>query len=307
MRILVTGATGFIGSNIVKTLLEEGNKIIATHRTSSSFEKCIMFKEKIHWINTDESNWKEQIKAISIDQLIHVAWGGISAENRKNWELQLHNFLMSKEYFDLAHECEFKKVIAFGSQAEYGIYDFPVDENTLPIPNDAYAAVKLLTANYMRSKFNESIIEWYWIRIFSVFGEGENHDWLIPKTILTLLKNDPINLTSCEQKYNYLYIMDFADQLLAVIHSRENKSGIYNICDSESISLKALLIKITDFLGVSQNLLKFGALPYRYRQNMLIAGDNSKFRYNFSFDKDSLIGLTNGLQKTIEFHKNRSI
>ena len=305
MKILVTGATGFIGSNVVKTLLEKGNEIVATHRTSSSFDKCIEFKDKIHWINTDQSNWKEQIMTLNIDQLIHFAWGGISVENRNNWEIQINNFWISKEYFDLANECKFKKVIAFGSQAEYGIYNFPVNETTLPIPNEAYAAVKLLTANYLRNIFKESKTEWYWIRIFSVFGEEENPDWLIPSTISKLLRKEPIELTLCEQKYNYLYVMDFINQLLAVVHSQKNKSGIYNICHNESISLKDLLMKITDLIGVSQNLLKFGVVPYRIGQNMLIAGDNSKFIKHFPDDRESFFGLNNGLKKTIDYHKNK--
>lgn len=74
MKVLLTGATGFIGSNIALDLVERQIDVYATHRTSSSFEKCLQFKNNINWLNTDESNWKESIKEIKPDILIHSAW-----------------------------------------------------------------------------------------------------------------------------------------------------------------------------------------------------------------------------------------
>ena len=84
MKILLTGATGFIGSNIAKILLDNDFEIYATYRSSSSFEKCIEFKEKLFWISTDTPEWKDQIRSIKPDQLIHVAWSGTDIENRNN-------------------------------------------------------------------------------------------------------------------------------------------------------------------------------------------------------------------------------
>jgi nucleoside-diphosphate-sugar epimerase len=303
MKILLTGATGFIGSNIASGLLEQGFDIIATHRTSSEFSKCNQFKDKINWINTDSGGWKETIASIAPDQLIHVAWSGIEVENRNNWEMQLKNFWLSREYFDLAKACGIKKVIACGSQAEYGSYGFPVTEMTVPKPNDAYGATKTLTANYLRTLFENSATEWYWIRIFSVFGEGENPDWLIPSVISKLINGEQIKLTSCEQKYNYLYIKDFVTQLLAIVNCKENKSGIYNLCNSESIILKALLKKVADLMNLSEDLLEFGEISQRTGQNMYISGDNKKFLHSFEPDQSNFVGFDSGLRRTIEYYQ----
>ncbi len=306
-KILLTGATGFIGSNIAKKLLENGYNVYATHRNTSSFEKCTMFRDKINWINTDLSNWREKIRAIKPDQLIHTAWIGIESDDRSDWDIQLSNFWLSKEYFDLAEGCGVKKIIAFGSQAEYGSYISPVNEETVPKPDDAYGSVKTLTSNYLRNLFGNSAKEWYWIRIFSVFGEGEKTVWLIPFVITNLLRKKPVQLTSCDQQYDYMYIEDFSNQFLSVVHCRDNKSGIYNICSSKSIILKDLLLEIADLLSVPHSLLQFGSIPQRYRQNMFIKGDNSKFKECFSIKDDCLIGLTNGLIKAIEYYKQKVI
>jgi nucleoside-diphosphate-sugar epimerase len=305
MKILLSGATGFIGSNISNQLLRNGYDVYATHRNTSSFEKCSPFFNQINWINTDKTGWKEEVKALNPDQLIHAAWEGIEVQDRNNWSIQIRNFWFSKEYFDLAKECEIKRIIALGSQAEYGIQDIPVTETTVPRPNDAYGAVKTLTANYLRNLFEGSSTEWYWIRVFSVFGNGENSKSLIPMVITRLLKNEPVKLTSCEQRYNYLHIDDFVASLLKVVESKGNKSGIYNICHSRTVVLKDLLLTIADLLNVDSGLLLFRSLPQRIGQNMLIEGDNSKFRNCFEVDNSFFTDMTSGLTKSIQQWRNK--
>ena len=223
---------------------------------------------------------------------------------RNDWEVQIRNFWFSKDYFDLAKTCHIKKVIAFGSQAEYGMHDFPANEMTVLFPNDAYGAIKTLTANYLRTLFQNSLTDWYWIRIFSVFGEGGNQSWLLPSVISMLLKNEPVKLTSCTQQYNYLYIEDFVSYLMSIVNCRENKSGIYNICDSESVVLKELLILIAELMNVSSDLLLFDDIQQRAGQNMFIAGDNTKFMTSFNMKGQNKIGLKEGLLRTINYYKN---
>jgi nucleoside-diphosphate-sugar epimerase len=302
MRVLLTGATGFIGSNIAKRLAADRHDVFATYRNTSSFEKCIQFKDKIHWINSDNAYWKEHIIVLKPDYLIHTAWGGIGSADRDDWSVQLSNFLKSKEYFDLALESGVKKIIALGSQAEYGRYNFPVNEETVPKPDDAYGAVKTLCANYLRNLCENTVTEWYWIRIFSVFGEGDHSDWLIPSVIDKLLKSETVQLTSCNQRYNYFYIEEFINRLFYIIECKEDKSGIYNICNSESIIIRDLLLKIADLIGVSPSLLQFGKINQRAGQNMSMEGDNSKFRNSFYTDS-GFSAFTDGLIKTIEYLK----
>jgi nucleoside-diphosphate-sugar epimerase len=303
MKILITGTTGFLGSNIAERLLSLGHELFATCRSTSDFKKVLKFKKKVTWINTDIKGWEQIIKTNNIDQLIHVAWAGIGANDRNDWDLQIKNFYLSKEFFDLAKECNFKKVIAFGSQAEYGSYDLPTNELTIPKPNDAYGAVKVLACDYLRNLFNETDVEWYWVRVYSVFGRAENPEWLIPSVIFKLLKKEPILLTNCEQEYNYLHIDDFLDYFLYVVNNSKNNSGIYNLCNKYPVSLKDLLCKIAKLLDRSEEYLRFGRVPYRDKQSMFISGDNSKFIDCFSVKEKSENMLDIALMKTINNYK----
>lgn len=149
MRVLITGATGFLGSNISKLLIIKGITVYATYRNTSNFIRCESFKKDINWINTDDCNWKEYFININIDILIHTAWQGVESKDRDNWDIQLSNFKFSKDIYDVAKAARVKKIITLGSQAEYGIYDELIDENAITIPNDAYSSVKLLSLYFL--------------------------------------------------------------------------------------------------------------------------------------------------------------
>ncbi|NQU32570.1 MAG: NAD(P)-dependent oxidoreductase [Bacteroidetes bacterium] len=302
-KVLVSGATGFIGSHIVRSLLAHGYDVYAIYRATSSFSRCLDIYEDINWINLNKSNWKEKIIRTEPDIYIHSAWNGIESENRKNWIVQIRNFHFSMEVYDLVRKSGVKKIIAFGSQAEYGAQAYPVDESTVLNPDEAYGAIKTLCLNYLRNLCAGNNIEWYWIRVFSIFGEGDRSNGLIPTVILKLLKHEPIQLTDCTQQYNYLYIKEFSEQIINIVKCGENNSGIYNICDSKSVVLKDLLVQIAKILHVSTRLLQFGTIPQRKGQNMIITGDNSKYLNTYMIKDSSFACLTEGLIKTIESYQ----
>ena len=97
---------------------------------------------------------------------------------------------------------------------------------------------------------------------------------------------------------------DFLDRFNRIVEEKQNLSGIYNICNDNTVKLKELLISLTEILGSSANLLEFGALPYREGQNMLISGSCMKFRKKFNYNIPNN-NLVIGLEKTIALMKNK--
>ncbi|MDD2576909.1 MAG: NAD(P)-dependent oxidoreductase [Bacteroidales bacterium] len=304
MNILITGATGFLGSNIAKSLIDSGYEIIATYRDTSTFEKIEDYKDRINWIKSESDSIINTIRKSKTDILIHTAWSGIDAESRNNWDIQLKNFSYSKKLIEDSIDAGIKKIIVLGSQAEYGIKGFKVTEETMPEPIDAYGAVKLTLLYFFKQLCEKEKIEWYWVRVFSVFGRNENPSWLIPNVISHLQNGEKILLTEGEQEYNYLYVEDFLDKIKRIVEETQNLSGIYNICNENTVQLKKILTTLSNIMGVSEHLLEFGTLPYREGQNMIISGSCKKFRETFHFDKPDL-ELKDALQKTIEIYTNR--
>jgi nucleoside-diphosphate-sugar epimerase len=301
--VLITGATGFIGSNIAKSLTDKGYKVFATHRNNSSFYRCKDFKNLVHWINVENLDWKEENADIQIDLLIHTAWQGVSAGDRDNWKIQLSNFKFSKDIFEFAKSVNVKKIISLGSQAEYGIYNKKVDEEFTPVPVDAYGSVKLFTLYFLRNFATKEKVEWYWIRVFSVFGTNENKNWLLPSVILNLLQGKPVELTEGNQKYDFLHSDEFINNFSEIIKCDTNNSGIFNLCSGNATEIRDLLIKLTKFIPNTEQLLNFGTLPYRKNQNMFIVGDNQKFENTFgSIHLDT---MDSNLQKTINLYNGK--
>jgi nucleoside-diphosphate-sugar epimerase len=175
-----------------------------------------------------------------------------------------------------------------GSQAEYDI--------------SAYGSVKVMSCNYLRNLFQDTDTYWYWLRTFTVFGDGEANDAVIPKVINSLLREKAINLTTCEENYCFIYIDEFVDCVLNVIKSNNNESGIYDVYGHPSIRLSDMLIKIVDLMGLNRDLLCFGALQERPRKKMVDEFKDTEFWEEFS-NPPALENLDEAILKTIKYHK----
>ena len=275
--ILISGATGFIGSHITRELLRRDFKVYATCRKSSDFKLSGDFFEDVEWVDLQSERWYERLSGKKIDILIHSAWSGITYSDRDNWEIQLQNFELSKRLFGGAIHLEAEKIISFGSQAEYGTYDRLVSEDWVPTPIDAYGAVKLLTMHYLQILAKQRNTDWYWLRVFSIFGPGERETSLVPYVLRTVCSGNRVRLTEGNQEYDYVYIDDFVHNFMKVVTKTGADSGVYNICSGRSWTIKRFILELTSNIQGSDALLDFGAIPHRAEQRMFVAGDNRKF------------------------------
>lgn len=277
MNVLITGATGYLGSHICEYLLDAGHTVLATRRASSSLEKCRTFSNRVEWVDTDVDNWQASLTGKNIELIIHAAWAGVTYLERNDWNTQLKNYEFSKLIIDLAVSLGIKRIVALGSQAEYGIYNFEVDETFAPSPNDAYASVKLLVLYYLKVVGEQSSIKWNWLRVFSVIGGRENANWLIPSVLKKLYNDHTVELTEGLQYYDYLYIDDFVYHVASVIEKMQLDSGIFNICSGVATQIRKLLLEIVEQIGKLEEKLIFGAIPYRKGQNMYMVGSPKKY------------------------------
>ncbi|MDQ6843715.1 MAG: NAD-dependent epimerase/dehydratase family protein [Bacteroidota bacterium] len=302
--ILITGATGFLGCHLSELLTEHNYKIIATKRAKSNLKNCIEFQDKITWINIDEDEWKDKLIGWQPKIIIHAAWIGVSATERSDWELQSKNLLFLQDLLFIARKSKTKKLIAFGSQAEYGSIDNIVTEFYPLNPTSAYGVFKILSSQLLKYHCEIHKIEWYWFRLFSVFGEKEGAEWLIPNVIQTILARDKKSMAFSpgEQQYAYLYVRDFVNAIMKAIVNKENKRGCYNLSAVQPLPLKLIITLIRDKIDPAFKL-EFGALPYRHNQSMLIAGDMTLF--NESFGSIEITPFEESINNTINFYASK--
>ena len=137
-------------------------------------------------------------------------------------------------------------------------------------------------------------IEYSWLRLFSVYGPDDNHEWLIQYLIKEMLANKEINVTRGEQLWDYLYIDDISEALLKLVH--HTGVGKANLGSGKGNSVKSIIEKIRE-LTYSKSKINFGAIPYRDDQVMLMEADISKLSDHLNWKPE--IDINEGLKRTI--------
>lgn len=297
MKAFVTGASGFIGSYLVKALVDDNHEVLCLKRVTSKLDALEDYVNKVQWVDTTD-DWHRVFCEFKPDIVFNLAWNGVAALDRVVWDKQVSNIGMQQVLLDLALKIGCKKIVGTGSQSEYGDFQNKIDESYPISPKTAYAAVKSASLTIMKSFCEINGMEWYWFRLFPLFGPYEAEKWLIPSLIKNIATKDNMDLTLGEQKLSYLYVGECAKAIEMAIYA-DNKSGIYNICSDNPTPLKTLVTKIRDKVNPKFKL-NFGALPYRYGQCMYMEGDTTKLRENI-YDLDTST-FDEKLDETIKFY-----
>lgn len=141
-KVLITGVTGFLGSQIAESLIRTGTHVIGLKRPSSDLWRCKDFQNDVEWVDHQE-RYQSVLIEKKPDTIIHSAWIGVEAKDRDNWGMQSQNVNFLIDLLEIAKKAEVKKVIFLGSQAEYGIINGDAREDSIPIANTAYGSIKL--------------------------------------------------------------------------------------------------------------------------------------------------------------------
>jgi nucleoside-diphosphate-sugar epimerase len=299
-RVVLTGATGFIGSYLAEALVAQGYDVIALRRTQSDPWRVAAISQQLTWINIDEPTWEQQLQSLQAEYLVHSAWLGVGVGQRDDWQSQLSNLTFTMQLLQVLRQGPLKKVVVLGSQAEYGAFEGRIDEEYSAQPTAAYGAVKLATLSLVRAYCEAYQLEWYWLRVFAVFGPREDAHWFVSFVAASLLKQQPPDLTGCEQRYDYLFVPDLARAIVQTLPAAPGQSGVYNIGANRATSLRQLvdsLGKLTDSAAGAN----YGALPYRPGQVMHMEGNSNKFERVFGPIVQT--PLTEALAASVDFVK----
>ena len=274
-KVLITGITGFLGSHIAERLISKHIAVVGLKRPGSDIWRCREFEAQVNWVDIDpEGEYQQSILTSGCDTIIHGAWIGVEAGERENWEQQSKNVFFLIKLLELANAAGIRKIIFLGSQAEYGYTHGKVTEDHPGEAINAYGGVKLACLEILKSFCKSNQIDWIWLRIFSIFGEKENGNWLIPSLVKKMNEGGSMDFTAGEQKYAYLYVKDFSELIFKIV-SMPIASGIYNISSTQSRSIRSLIEEVRDFIAPTFQL-KFGTLNYRPGQSMHMEGDMHK-------------------------------
>lgn len=214
--------------------------------------------------------------------------GGTRGIDRNNIELQEQNFKYSISALHSAAKLKAKVFMSAGSQAEYGLQNEIISENTVPKPVTAYGKSKLKFYEYgIEFCKNNNNIKFVEPRFFSLYGAGDYEGTLIMSMLTKMLKNEPCDLTDCTQKWNFLNIKDAVAGIKILLENEQVKSDAYNFASKDTKELKSFLLEMKKITN-SKSRLNFGIISH-----------NDSGKYGINPDITKL--LNTGWQPKISF------
>ena len=262
---VITGATSFIGKRLTLQLLSEGQRVFAVCRNQQKASSLLGQHEALTMVEASLKEYNQLSQKIpQADVFIHLAWEGTGHDGRNTTEVQLANIQHSKDALQQAVLMGCQLFVEAGSQAEYGTQLDTITEKTPCQPFSEYGKAKLEVCRHGFDVAEQTGIKYLHLRIFSLFGE-DDHPWtLVMSSIDKMLKNEPVNLSSCTQNWNFLYIADAVRQISMLcqyaLQHRDFRHEVFNIASDDTRHLRDFVEEMHR-LTCSQSVLNYGANP----------------------------------------------
>jgi len=303
MKILITGASGFVGSFLLNQLLEESKHEVAlllrnplkSWRIKPLLKDVFLIKGSLD----DPQSYQSKLNAFKPDVLVHLAWDGVEGKDR-NDSVQWKNVFNMLKLMEIANSAGVHTFVGLGSQAEYGLVSAQIDETRETKPTSLYGASKLAASSIGQMQANIYDMRFSWLRLFSSYGPMDHPNWLIPYLINSLLDGRSPNVTLAEQVWDYIHVRDVASAIGAIIDT-DTASGVFNLGSGRAVSLKLIIEKIRDIINPLA-IVNFGAIPYREDQVMHLEANIDLL--SKETDWKPIVLLDNGLLETVDWWKS---
>jgi nucleoside-diphosphate-sugar epimerase len=282
-KVVITGPTGCIGVALSKLLLSQGCEVYAVCRPNSPNIQLLPKDPSLYVMESDIKDYSRLDSSLGagFDAFFHLAWSGTFGSDRNDGQRQLDNVRYTLNAVKLAKDLGCRMFVGAGSQAEYGHFDRPADDTLVPKPYTFYGAAKLSAGEMGRVYASQLGIAHTWVRIFSIYGPGDDKNTLVQFLIREMLAGRSPALTAGEQTWDYLYSDDAALALYAI--AQFGKDGaVYNLGSGEQRPLGEYIAKIRDIVSPGLKL-KLGERPYGQDQIMFLSADIGKLTQDTGF------------------------
>jgi nucleoside-diphosphate-sugar epimerase len=264
-RVLVTGASGFVGAAVVRRARERGLRVTALVGPRSDLTRLAPIAHEITVVRadiTDEAALAAAILGARPDACIHLAAAGAVVREDGLDLLWAANALAPARIARALAQAGGRRLVTAGSSSEYGTVDGPMDEADACDPDDLYGVSKLAGGLLARNVGRDAGLETAHLRLFSVYGPGEDPRRLVASVVRALVAGRPIDLTPGEQVRDFIYVDDVADALLVAALEPGIDGVTVNVGTGTQTTVRELCLRVAALTG-GEDLLRFGARPYR--------------------------------------------
>jgi dTDP-6-deoxy-L-talose 4-dehydrogenase (NAD+) len=254
MRIVITGASGFIGQKLCRKLLKNRHEVVALCRTRIDYIQSNSY-QFIPYV-MGQPIPKEAVD-FSPEIIIHLAWDGIPDFSEQkcvdNLHSQINFFEQLKNFRGL------KKIIGAGTCREYGAKQDLCIENDRTMPDNFFSWAKQSLSVYLKILCQQQQVELVWFRIFYVYGEGQRPEALIPTIIRAHRSNKIPEIKNPFAANDYVYIEDVVNAFIVAI---ENVGcvGTFNLGSGSAISVAKVAKLVEQLIQEDDSTLDHNSL-----------------------------------------------
>ena len=288
-KILITGATGFLGSHLLQALIEKGYNIIILKRSFSNIWRIKNIFSQIKSYDIDKMSIKKIFDENEIEGIIHLATDYGRKNNNDIIQMSKANIEMPAKLLDLG--------------CKHGVIFF-INTHTFWCPRySLYSAMKnsfIEIAKYFTANFKVKFIN---MKLEHTYGEKDEYSKFIPFVIKSILQDNEIKATEGEQKRDFIYVKDIVDAYLKVLDNLKNldeKFLEFEIGTGNSVTLRDFVSKIEEEINKKANI-KWGAIPYKKNEIFDSKANMEKAKNILGWYPN--YDISNGLKRTINWYK----
>lgn len=273
-NIIVTGATGCVGSAVVRQAIAQGMSVTCMVHKGSQRVSNLLQSEQVHVIECNLSDYYSLELEGQYDAFIHLSWEKTYGASRDDADIQTRNIQYTLDAVKLAHRCGCKVFVGAGSQAEYGVQSQNLTPNLPVSPESGYGIAKFAAGKLSAMLCKSLGVRHNWVRILSVYGPNDGENTLISYAIRELKAGRSPELTKCEQIWDYLYADDAGDAILSVAANGVD-GRTYPLGSGQGRKLSEYIEEIRQIINPSVKV-QYGVKDYYPHQPMHLVADISE-------------------------------
>lgn len=236
MRVMVTGATGFVGRHVVNELLARGHSIVAIARDFKRAQEMPWF-DRVEFIQCDlHEGFQHLFQAKSLpNAIIHLAWPGLP--NYRDFFHISKNLPADLAFLEAAVKSGVHHLLVAGTCLEYGMQYGPLTEAMETTPTTPYGFAKDALRKALQLLQRERPFTLQWMRLFYMYGEGQNKNSLLAQLDRAIDEGQPVfNMSAGDQLRDYLPIQEVAENFVFTLENPQIE-GVINCCNGSPISV----------------------------------------------------------------------
>lgn len=299
-KAIITGASGFIGKQLINELLSRNIKIVAI---DIRFDDVLLQNKEITCINCKDKNpfdLQKELEILNADTFFHLAWAGTSGPMRADYSVQLDNVKLACDYVVLASKIGCKRFVYASSINEMETYEYLQSDDINPSGGYIYGTGKLAAHLMGETVAKLNGIEFIPVIITNIYGAGEKSARLVNTSIRQLLNGEHCSFTEGKQTYDFIYITDAIASIVEVAEKGKPFNRYY-IGSGNPKPLKDFLLEMKDVVAPDAELglgdLPFNGIDISYSQFKL-----KKVQEDTGYVNK--ISFKDGIKKTMDFIKS---